>query len=94
MKFQDKLIHLILAETNGKSIATGLKDGKTAEIVEAMAAQLGCFIALQCGGDAAVMNTFLEGASAYMFECAADKQKAGKFLADPKNWIWRDMEGA
>jgi len=57
-----------------------------AEIVEAMASQLGKFIALSCVGSAEAMNQFLEGASAHMFEMAADTQKAGQFLGDRANW--------
>ena len=88
MTFQDKLIKLVIEETKGRPI-TGQEEGKTAEIVEALAAQLGNFIALQCGGNAEAMSMFLDGASAYMYECAADKQKAGQFLADPANWVRR-----
>jgi hypothetical protein len=93
MTFEDKLIRLMIEETKGKTIQSGLPDGKTAEVVQAMAAQLGGFIALSCGGDAAVMSQFLEGASSYMFECAADKQKAGAFIADKSNWYVRGDDG-
>jgi hypothetical protein len=81
MNFNDKLISLILAETKGKSLRPGLKAGKLAEVIEALAAQLGTVIALHSGGDAKTMNTFLEGASSHMFECAAEKQKFGQFIA-------------
>lgn len=91
--FQDKLTLLIIEETKGKSVLTGLPDGKTAEVVEALASQLGKFIALQCGGDAKAMSNFLEGASSYMFEIATDTQKAGQFLVDPGNWHVRGPDG-
>jgi hypothetical protein len=86
MDFQRKLIRLLIEETSGKTLNTGLPAGVTTEIVEAMASQLGKFVALSCGGNAEVMSRFLEGASAYMFEVAADTQKAGAFIGDPANW--------
>lgn len=81
--FEKKLIKLIMAETKGETLATGLEDGVTAGLTEAMASQLGKLIALQCGGRTEIMNMMLEASAASMFEVASQTQKAGQFLADP-----------
>jgi len=86
-RFERKLIRLILEETKGETIESGLPSGTTGEICASMAGQLGKFIALQCGGNAQVMSMFLDGANNFMFESAADTSKAGQFLADPENWF-------
>lgn len=84
--FEKKLIMLITDETKGETLATGVKEGVTADVAEAMASQLGKLIALQCGGRADLMNMMLEASAAYMFEVAAQTQKAGHFLGNPSNW--------
>ena len=83
--FNDKLTMLMVEHCGGKP-HTNMTAELSAEIIEALARQIGTHIALQTHGDAKWMNHFLEGASAYMFEAAAEKQKAGQFLGDPKNW--------
>ena len=83
--FDDKLIMLIMEHTKGKPY-TNMTAEISAEIVESMARQIGTHIALHTHGDAKWMNHFLESASNYMFEAAAEKQKAGQFLGNPDNW--------
>lgn len=84
--FRDDLTKLILEHTNGKTMATGLPEGKTGEIVADMIEQLAKFIALSCNGDAIAMNKFLEGASSYMFEIAAETAPMGKLMGTAANW--------
>lgn len=91
--FHDKLTMLVIETTGGKTISTGLESETVAEVVEAMASHLGKFIALSCAGCPQAMSTFLEGASAYMFESATDMQKAGQFLGDPSNWYTVGADG-
>lgn len=91
--FNDKLAMLIIEHAGGKPLSGGMTAEKSAEIVECLARAIGTHIAIQTGGDAKWMNHFLEGASNYMFEAAADKQKAGQFIADPANWYQVGPDG-
>lgn len=79
--FDEKLLSLIMEETKGKFVPTGLPEEKFAEIIEALAAHLGKFIAIQTSGDAKTMGTILDGSSSHMYEVAAEFQAHGQLLA-------------
>lgn len=91
--FERKLIRLILEETRGETIESGLPSGTTGEICYAMANQLGKFIALQCGGHQKMMSDFLDMSVMAMNEIAGETQAAGQFLANPDNWFQVDSQG-
>jgi hypothetical protein len=91
--FNTKLTMLIMQEADNKPLSGGMTAEKSGEIVEALARQLGTHIALVTGGDAKHMSEFLEGASAYMFEAAAEKQKVALFMADPANRYYVGPDG-
>jgi hypothetical protein len=91
--FRDKLTRILFETTKGESLEGGLPSETSAEVVCAIAEQLGKFVALQCGGHRDSVAAFLDMATQQMHEEAADTMKAGQFLANPDNWFVVDSRG-
>lgn len=67
------------------AFAAALADAKSdpdavADIIETLLTSVSMAISVQARGDAKIMNTLLEGSSAYLFERAGDFQKMGAFV--------------
>ena len=64
-----------------KAIADAKSDPEAiADIIETLLTSVSMAISVQARGDATLMNTLLEGSSAYLFERAGDFQKMGAFI--------------